>query len=203
MDQNLLTEQEREIINLLSTPEKVQDYIDKNLRYNFEEDGETNRSFRRVLRDGKAHCLEGAIFAATVLYYHNNPPLVVCMEAKDMDHNIAIYKRNGKWGSVAQSRDENLKGRPPKYRRIRDLVMSYYPYYWNSYNRDRDITNLTMRGYALIDLRKIKGNWITAEEELDFVEDFLWGVTYRFLFPRRDKSKFYKVDKKTQKIIFL
>ena len=125
------------------------------------------------------------------------------MEARDIDHNIAIYRMNGGWGSVAQSRDQNLKGRMPIHRTIKDLVMSYYPYYWDYYSANRDTTNLTMRGYARVNLRQFGTDWITSEQNLDSIEDVLWEMKYRFLFPRSDKSKFYKIDRKTQKVVFV
>lgn len=195
---------ERRLLRKLDTPWKIQEYIERNLEYNFEENGETTRSFRRVVRDRKAHCLEGTLFAATVLQYYGHPPLMVCIEARDMDHNLAVYRTNKGWGSVSQSRDKNLKGRAPKHRTIKKLLMSYFPYYWNYYSKDKDkTTDLTMRGYALIDLSNIDRDWITTEEDLGFVEDILWEAKYRFLFPRKDKSKFYRVDRNTSEIIFL
>jgi len=51
------------------------------------------------------------------------------MEARDLDHNIFLYKRDGRYGSVSKSRDNNLLGRPAKFKTIKDLVMNYYPYY--------------------------------------------------------------------------
>ncbi len=203
MDRSIFAGQERRIIEKLNTPKKLQEYINKELRYNFEENGSTTRSFRRVLRDKTAHCLEGALFATAILYYHGHLPLIVCMEARDIDHNIAIYRVNRRWGAVAQSRDSNLKGRSPVHRKIKDLVMSYHPYYWDFFSEDKDITSLTMRGYARVDLRQFGTGWITSEQNLDNIEDVLWDEKYRFLFPRKDKPRFYRVDRKTQKIIFL
>ena len=57
---------ERRVIARLRTPDDVQRYLNR-LPYNVEEGGETLRSFRGVVRDGTAHCLEAALFAATRL----------------------------------------------------------------------------------------------------------------------------------------
>ena len=47
----------------------------------------TLRSFRGVARRGTAHCLEAALFAATVLEQHGYPPLVISFESIDaLDH---------------------------------------------------------------------------------------------------------------------
>ena len=195
------TKEERRMLQRLNTPDKIQEFINNNLQYDFEENGETFSPFRDVIRKRKAHCLEGALFACGTLYYHGYPPRIVCMEARDIDHNIAIYRINGCWGSVAQSRDENLKGREARFRSIKDLVMSYYPYYWDFFSKDQDKTNLTMRGYATINLNTVDISWIFSEKGVVRVVNLLWGAKYRFLFP--NGSKFYKVDKKTNKLIFL
>jgi len=202
IDRRILTRQERRLIERLSTPRKIQEFIDRRISYDFGEDGKI-RSFRRVVREHKAHCLDGALFAAAALQQHGHPPLIVCMETREIDHNIAVYKQNERWGSVAQSRDSNLNGRNPVHRTIKSLVMSYYPYHWNSYSKKEDETDLAMRGYAVIDLRKIKRDWVTAEEDLAFIEDILWDAPYRFLFPRKDRSKFYKVGRKTGEVMFI
>lgn len=183
------TLEELKVIEKLNGPGEVQEFLLNNIEYDFNEEKDTNRSFRRVLRDKKAHCIEGVLFASAVLMQHNYPPLMVSMEARDLDHNIFVYKENGKFGSVAKSRDENLLGRPAKFRTIRDLVMSYYPYYWNWWTKDK--TDLTIRGYAKVDLRIFKENWITAEEDANFIEDHLWKIKYRKLFPKGKEDKFY------------
>ena len=48
---------------------------------------------RRVLREGTAHCLEGAIFAAAALRVLGFAPLLLDLEAvQDTDHVISVYK---------------------------------------------------------------------------------------------------------------
>lgn len=119
------TTREWRVIQRLNTPLKVQDWLNA-LPYNTEEGGGTQRSFRGVLRAGRAHCMEAALFAAVVLEQHGFPPLVVSLESKDwLDHVIFIYKRNGRWGSVARSRDPGLHGRKPVFGSPRTLALSY------------------------------------------------------------------------------
>ncbi|MEK7218819.1 MAG: hypothetical protein AAB728_05140 [Patescibacteria group bacterium] len=56
-DPGRFTDEERRIITACDTPEKVQAFIEKNISYNWEEDGVARlRSFRRVVRDRVAHC---------------------------------------------------------------------------------------------------------------------------------------------------
>ncbi len=181
------------MIRRLNSPAKVQEFLIKEIEYDnqdeLKEGEETWRSLRRVIRDKKAHCLEGAIAAAAIMMQHNYPPLIICMEARDIDHIVFAYKRNGRWGSVAKSRDENLLSREPRYRSLRDLVMSYYPFFYNLFSND--LTDITMRGYAKIDLRIFDKDWITTEEDLTFIVDHLYRIPYRKLFPRSHEDRFY------------
>ena len=181
--------EERKLITKLNNPEKVQEFLLNELGYSLDDDSEITKSFRVILQEKKAHCLEGALFAAAVLMQHNYPPFLVCMEARDIDHNLFVYKKDGKFGSIAKSRDENLLGRQAKFRNIKDLVMSYYPFYWNYWTGDHE--DLTLRGYAKVDLRIFKQNWITNEQDLDFIVDHLYKIKYRKLFPRNKEDVFY------------
>ena len=108
----LFTPRERRLIARLRTPLAVQQYLNR-LPYNQEPHGRaTLRSFRGVVRHGCAHCLEAALFAAVVLEQHGYPPLVLSFESIDeLDHVIFVYRRDGRWGSVARSRDPGLHGR--------------------------------------------------------------------------------------------
>lgn len=188
-DYQRFTEEERSILQTCDSPEKVQDFINAGINYSFEEDGVARlRSFRRVVRDKLAHCFEGAITIATILAHHRYLPRILCMEARDIDHMIFPYTQHGKLGAVAQSRDENLKWRPPLFSTVRDLVMSYHPYYWNSRTGDRN--DLTLRGYSFIDLRELKGDWMTSEEELWPAEDLTYAAKYTALFPENGRREF-------------
>jgi hypothetical protein len=192
------TREEAALVRKLRTPEKVQAWI-STLAYDYGKAGDTTRTFRRVLRDGTAHCLDGALAAAAVLREHGYAPRLVCMEARDVDHNLAIYKVNGRWGSVGQSRDPHLKGRPPVYRTVKDLVMAYYPYYWNL--RTGDETDISMRGYATVDLGRFTQDWVLAEEDPTFIEDHLYAIPYRALFPREGRTSY--LSTREEKIIWL
>jgi hypothetical protein len=179
------TDEERQIIETCDTPEKAQAFIDA-IPYNFESDGVARlRSFRRVVRDRLAHCFEGALTVATILSHHGYPPRILCMEAReDFDHMIFPYRRERKLGAVAQSRDPNLKGRPPVYATVRDLVMSYYPQYKNLKG------DLALRGYCVVDLRTIAEDWMTMEHDVWPAEDLMYEARYRALFPRNGCEEF-------------
>ena len=70
------TPAERRLIARLRTPEQVQRWLNR-LPYNWERRGETLRTLRGVLRHGRAHCLEAALAAATILEQHGHPPLLL------------------------------------------------------------------------------------------------------------------------------
>ena len=119
------TRAERALVARLNTPAKVQRWLNA-LPYNTEKGGPTQRSFRAVARLGTAHCMEAALFAAVVLEQHGYPPLVMSLESQDwLDHVIFIYQHNGRWGSVARSRDPGLHGRKPVFSSPRALARSY------------------------------------------------------------------------------
>ena len=139
------TPAERRLIRRLRTPDAVQRYLSR-LPYNTEKRGETLRSFRQVVRRGTAHCLEAALFAACVLEQHGYPPLLLTFELVDgLDHVLFLYRKGGRWGTVARSRDPGLHGRKPVFRTLRALTMSYFDAYI-------DPTGC-IEGYASFDLK--------------------------------------------------
>ena len=54
-----LNKNELKILRTLSSPIKIQDYLDS-FPINYEKNGETYMSPRRVLKANKMHCMEGA-----------------------------------------------------------------------------------------------------------------------------------------------
>ncbi len=167
------------MIHRLRTPEAVQLYLNR-LPYNTERGGETLRSFRQVVRHGTAHCLEAALFAACILEQHGDPPLVLTFESVDgLDHVIFIYRRRGRWGSVARSRDPGLHGRKPVFRTLRALAMSYFDAYI-------DPTGC-LEGFAPFDLRELgRYDWRFSRKNMWAVERALIDVPHhRIKVPRR------------------
>lgn len=114
----------------LDTPRKIQDFLDTTV-YRPEYD---NLCPLRVLGERKAHCLDGAIFAAAALRRLGYPPLLVDLfpdPGMDDDHVLAIFKRNGRWGAVAKSNFVGLRFREPVYSTLRELIMSYFEQFYN------------------------------------------------------------------------
>ena len=78
------------VLRRLSTPEKIQRYLD-DLPYNKEKDGETCRSPRLVIEYNTAHCFEGALFAAAALRVNGKPALILDLASvRDDDHVIEV-----------------------------------------------------------------------------------------------------------------
>jgi hypothetical protein len=134
-----LPDDKKQEINRLDSPLKIQLFIDS-IPYRPEDDNYCPLS---VFRDGKAHCFDGGLLAATCLEKLGHPPIIVQMLPwNDDDHILAIYKRNGRFGAVAKSNFVGLRMREPVYASIHELIMSYFDVY---YSMDGDFT---LRGYS-------------------------------------------------------
>lgn|GEM_PF-1559302 len=90
-------------------------------------------SVERALREGKAHCFEGALIGAHLLEKLGHPPRLLHFRAhRDDDHVVAIFKEGRFFGAVGKSNTTLLGWRPPRYRSVEDLLLSYFPFYFNT-----------------------------------------------------------------------
>jgi hypothetical protein len=138
------TAREWRLIQTLNTPRKVQRWLNA-MPYNSELQGETLRTFRGVLRAGKAHCLEAALAAAVILEQHGYPSLVMSLESQDwLDHVVFLYKSRGLWGAIGRSRDPGLNGRKAAFASHRAVAVSYVEGYVDYTGR--------LRGYGVANL---------------------------------------------------
>lgn len=155
--------QEFKILSRLNTPQKIQTFLD-DMPLNFENDGETCMSPRRVLRERKAHCIEGAFLAGVCLMLQGEKPLIVSLkvEKDDVDHIVTIFKRNKHYGAISKTNHFVLRYRDPVYRSVRELAMSYFHEYFLTKNGKK-----TFIGYTEpINLNRFGTRWITAEDDL-------------------------------------
>jgi hypothetical protein len=91
---------------------------------------DTAWSPRKVLKEGTAHCLEGAVFAAAALRENGYPPLILDFEAvNDTDHVIAVFKQDGAWGAIGASNYPGCRFRAPVHKNLRELAISYFDDY--------------------------------------------------------------------------
>lgn len=156
--------EEKEFLKGLIDPWTIQEFLDS-IAYN--PDYEC-RSPRWVIRKKSAHCFEGALFAAAALDFLGHKPLIVDMKAhNDDDHVIAVFREGRFWGAVAKSNFTSLRYREPVYRSLRELIMSYFDFFFNtkgekslrSYSRPFDLTVYNKR------------RWATTDEDLEYIGD--------------------------------
>lgn len=136
-----LTAAERRLLATLTTPARVQAFLDT-LAYG------TDPVYRcplRVMRERTAHCFDAAVFAAAALRRAGHPPLILELlpNAHDDDHLLALFRRDGRWGAVAKSNFAGLRYREPVHRTLRELALSFFEQYYNVARRK------TLRGYTL------------------------------------------------------
>ncbi|MFA6468202.1 MAG: hypothetical protein WCW35_04830 [Bacteroidota bacterium] len=184
------TASERKTLRTLTTPFKIQQLLDT-MEYSAES---RYRSPRTVLQDRKAHCFDGAVFAAAMLGRLGYTPLIVDMQAvRDDDHVIAIFKKNGFFGAVAKSNFVGLRFREPLYRDVRELVMSYFESF---YNLDKE---KSLRQFSVpLDLSTYK-NYEFDDEVLEAIGLKLSYIPVTKLMTPAQIRSLQKVDPRTYK----
>ena len=177
-------------LRALKTPARIQKFVDA-LEYQY---ADTAWSPRRVLRERKGHCLEGALLAAAALRLHGHPPLVMDLCAvRDDDHVVALYRERGLWGGIAKSNFAGLRFRPPIYRTLRELAASYLAHYYNLRGE------YTMRSYSRpVNLARLDHcYWMTAEDDLWCVTDALNTARHYMLVPDTVARKLPRLDRRS------
>ncbi len=165
------TRVEIRLFQRLKSPIKIQHYLN-GLAYDSDYGA---RSPRWVIKEKKAHCFEGALFAAAALRQLGHRPLLVDIRSwNDDDHVLAVFKERGHWGAVAKSNYTVLRFREPVYRSIRELVISYFDVYFNP------IGQKTMRSYSLpLDLAQFdRREWMTTDEDLEYIGEKLDAIKH-------------------------
>jgi len=177
-------------LRALNTPAKIQKFVDE-LQYQY---ADTAGSPRRVLRERKGHCLEGALLAAAALRLQGHKPLLMDLAAvRDDDHVIALYRERGLWGGIAKSNYAGLRFRAPVYRTLRELALSYFENYYNlrgertlrAYSRPVGLTRLDAQG------------WMTSEEDVWFVAEALVAAKHYDLIPHSVARGLPRLDKRS------
>ena len=165
------TKEEIRFLKTLSDTDKIQGFLDS-LDYNpvYE-----CRSPRWVIKKRSAHCFEGALFAAAAIQFIGYKPLIVDLKAyNDDDHVITVFREDGYWGAIAKSNFTSLRYREPVYRSLRELVMSYFDFYFNT---DGD---KSLRSYSLpLDLTVYNSrHWMTTDDDLEYIGDKLEKIRH-------------------------
>jgi hypothetical protein len=187
-----LTPREWRALRALGTPVGIQRALDA-MPYHL---AGSVWSPRRVLREGTAHCLEGAIFAAAALRVLGFAPLLLDLEAvQDTDHVIGVFKHRGHWGAIAKSNFSGLRFREPVYRTVRELVMSYFDDYINLRGER------TLRAYShpvsLARFDRSRRRWMTSEDDLWWIAEHLVGVPHTRLLTAGMTRNLSRVDRRS------
>jgi hypothetical protein len=160
-----LTAVERKLLSRLDTPAHIQDYLNA---IPYSEDG-FYRCPLRVLRERKAHCFDGALFAAMALRRIGFPPLILELipNERDDDHLLALFKKYEHWGAVAQSNFTGIRYREPVYRSLRELVMSYFEDFFNAAGEKTLVGYRTPVNLKVIDYL----DWMSSDAGLETLAD--------------------------------
>lgn len=153
------TRQEAGFLRRLTPEWRIQKFLDG---LDYDVNGSACRSPRRVLRERRVQCLDGALLAAAALRLQGHRPLIMDLEAeRDQDHVIAVFRRHGHWGAIARSNYSGLRFREPVFRTLRELALSYFELYFNL-RREK-----TLRRYSVaVDLSRFDDcQWMTAEDD--------------------------------------
>lgn len=174
-------------LSLFKSPHSIQKFLNE-IPY----DAAPGTSSPKVVaRERKANCFEGALFAAAALRKLGCKPLIVDMMAhNDDDHVVAIFKKDNCFGAIAKSNTTVLRYREPVYRTLRELVMSYFDFYFNV------LGERTMRSYSNpVDLSRFdKQNWMTTEGNLDFIGDYLSELKHVKILSSKQIRSLNRVD---------
>lgn len=158
------------------------------------------RSPLQVLKEPRAHCFEGALFAAYALRQIGYPPLIVDMRAEnDDDHVIAVFKQQNHWGAVAKSNTSALRFREPVYKTLRELMMSYFDFYFNVEGEK------SLRSYSRpVNLARFdKNDWMATDDDLEYIGDYLNELSHIPLVDNEMIRNFNMADELLKKAVFL
>jgi hypothetical protein len=186
-----LTPLEFAVLRRLTTPQKIQTFLNA-IPINHELGGETIHSVRSVMRHRRAHCIEGAMFAACALWVQGEPPLVMHLDCSlsDYPHVVALFRRGACWGAISKTNGAVLRYRDPIYRSLRELALSYFHEYSDLRGRK------TLRSYSpAFDLRRIDPQlWVANGSNCQDVEDRLAGLQHYPLISVRHERLLAKRD---------
>jgi hypothetical protein len=194
MDRFGLTPREWRTLDRLRGFDRLQRFLDEEIAYNVEHGGETCLSPRLALREGRAHCMEGAMLAAAAFRVQGRPPLLLDFESvRDDDHVIAVFQEKGCWGSVAKSNYSGLRSREPVYRTLRELAMSYFEHYFNL-RREKSLRAFSTRP---VNLARFDGRgWMTSEEPVWYIPEYLCNIAHTRLITPQQERALARVDRR-------
>ncbi len=181
---------EQKVIQRLDSAEKIQLFLDQTT-YNT---GRYPLWPSDVLSQKCAHCFDGALFAASVLGYHGEKPLILDMTAwQDDDHILAIFRSGKHFGAISKSNYVGLRFREPIFRNVRELVLSYFESYYNHRKQK------SLRGYSRpFDLRKVRNlEWRREADVFENIAEALYALPHQSLLSPAQERSLCPVDKRS------
>lgn len=185
------TARERRILAGLRTPAHIQSFLDE-LPYD-EKGGAA--SPRTVMRNGKAQCYSGVLFACAALRELGHPPRLAWMDAvTDDGHCIALYQSGDLWGSVAKSNFTTIRSREPVYPYLA-LGLSYFEGFFNQFGKR------TMRSFTVpIELEKFEPRgWRFDEGPLHYIDRAIDTAPRAWKLPRGSVKQISRVSEQLRK----
>ncbi len=150
---------------------------------------------RQVLAERRAHCFDGALFAAAALRFQSYPPLILDLRTapNDDDHVLAVFERRRCWGAIGKSNYVGLTWREPIYRSIRELVMSYFEMCF-TLGREK-----TLREFSRpLNLTRFdKQNWMFENTILETVAEKLDALPHSELLTKAQIKELQLTDDRT------
>lgn len=199
-----LPEEYLNILRKLNSPIKIQNFLDQ-MPINYEKKGETIMSPLRALRANKCHCLEGAMIAALALWINGEKPLLLDLKAKppDVDHVVALYRRNRLWGAISKTNHATIRFRDPVYKTLRELALSYFHEWFvdKDYPPSIKAGEKTMRSFSTraLDLSKFGTKWVTSDEDLQDISDALDELPHESIVPKANIKYLRRADSMERK----
>jgi hypothetical protein len=175
----------------LDSPAGVQSFLNT-LQYS---DEPVYRCPVRVLKERKAHCVDGALLAAALLRLHGRPPLICMLVPNNRDdvHYLALFRDELRWGAVAQSNFVGLRFREPVFASLRELALSYFEQYYNVEGEK------TLRGHtAALNLRRLDSlSWMESDTHLEELVERVDRLRVRRLISKTAAGRLSRVDERT------
>jgi len=185
------TAKERRILASLRTPAHIQQFLDE-LPYD-EKGGAV--SPRGVLRNGKAQCYSGVLFACAALRELGHPPRMMWIDAASDDgHALALYQIGGMWGSVAKSNFTTIRSREPIYPYFA-LGLSYFDGFFNQYGKR------TMRAFTVpVELEQFeRRGWRFDDGSMAYIDRAIDTAQREWVLPRKSIKRISRVSESLRK----
>lgn len=185
-----LDRKEWNILKKLSSPVKIQDFINT-LSFNFEKRGETHNSVKLTLENRRAHCFEGAILAAAALWIQGQRPLLLDLVTirPDFDHVVTLFKEDNYWGAISKTNHSVLRYRDPIFKNVRELALSYFHEYFLPNGKK------SLRTFSRpFDLSQLGTFWISTHDNLAPMAHLLDQSPHIEILSTKQKRELRKAD---------